>query len=465
MQLTSFSKERPYISQLWEQQRDLIEHIAQFSQNVLVVVAPESGGKSTFAQYCVKSPGSRLRKFLISAKLSSEQRILNKISEKLELISGQLPVDRRLLRSALERKLESSHQNWILYVDDADSLPLEELQAILEFARVEHSPKNQLHLVLFGGESLEKRINSPDFASITQGHCQIVELEPWSLTDIKNVAESFGTNVRLKERDLSQLYSKSKGWPGLFFQEIAMRSIKSKNIKVATKSPSKKDNVSMEAKKKKRILTNPVFLGMFMGIAIAVAYLVPHLWDEEDWSELPANTALMVTNTLQNSVINSTRVENDYDTDSSESLSQADEELFSQQDSRSRTMPLASNVPVIANHAKGEKSGNTYGYTKDEEGLLLSNSQFYTLELAQEGDASRALNFIARHGLKDDAALFRAGNGKKERFVVVYGQYPSASKALSALDKMPGTLQNDKVQPAVRELRGVQEEIRTRKEG
>lgn len=194
-----------------------------------------------------------------------------------------------------------------------------------------------------------------------------------------------------------------------------------------------------------------------MGVSIALAYLVPHLYDDDD--DTPVN-AMMVTNLAQES----------WSSPSDKMLSSGQyfeaQEPAAEEDLRpviKQKPPLAKGVPI----AKESTTENIkrFGYTPDEEKLLLSNSRFYTLELFQHNDVKRALDFVARHKLQDRASLFRTDAGDKNHYVVVYGQYASASKALTALDGMPATIQQDKIQPTVRELKGVQDEIRARKEG
>lgn len=71
------------------------------------------------------------------------------------------------------------------------------------------------------------------------------------------------------------------------------------------------------------------------------------------------------------------------------------------------------------------------------EWLRAQNPKRYTLQLFGSAKEAEAQEFVAKHGLTEAAALFRAKVKGKDWYAVVYGDYAGAAEARAAAGKLP----------------------------
>src|SRR5580700_1969763 len=75
-----------FMTDPWHQQADLIKHINQLDQNVITVIAPFEGGKTTFLKYLLM-PEEALQKVVLTMDNdSSWEEVILQLKEKLGLM-------------------------------------------------------------------------------------------------------------------------------------------------------------------------------------------------------------------------------------------------------------------------------------------------------------------------------------------------------------------------------------------
>ena len=86
--------------------------------------------------------------------------------------------------------------------------------------------------------------------------------------------------------------------------------------------------------------------------------------------------------------------------------------------------------------------------TKNQEGWLWSQDpRHYTLQLAAGTDKNAIETFIKRHQLEGKAVYFHRLRDGKNWYILIYGSYSGYSKAKTAIDQLPTTIQKAKPWP------------------
>ncbi|MFI4937730.1 MAG: SPOR domain-containing protein [Candidatus Berkiellales bacterium] len=113
--------------------------------------------------------------------------------------------------------------------------------------------------------------------------------------------------------------------------------------------------------------------------------------------------------------------------------------------------------PVIKLAEKGKKPTKDKALTVQEKALMTAKSNHYTLQLFGTKSEESVKKFITTHGLASKSHYFKTKRNGSEMYIVVYGDY--ASKEQAKADPVISSLKKDKIQPWVRELKSVQQDI------
>ncbi|MSP53815.1 MAG: hypothetical protein EXR81_06170 [Gammaproteobacteria bacterium] len=122
--------------------------------------------------------------------------------------------------------------------------------------------------------------------------------------------------------------------------------------------------------------------------------------------------------------------------------------------------PVVAPVAPIATATDTTSAVNSGNFTVDEQAILKAHAHEYTLQLANAPSASGAKNYIQRHHLGKVAKYYSRQVNDKTTYTVIYGHYASRNAALSALHKLPTSIQ--KAKPWPRTMSSVQAEIRAK---
>jgi DamX protein len=496
-----------YISSAWQQHADLITHLSQFSQNLLLVTAPEQGGKSTFIAYLAQMSLPTLKRKVIQASAKdTTDSLMQKVAQAFECAWEGMDC----LVNEIERAVETACEEQcsvVLLVDDAHLLSDQLIHSLLQLISSGGEEDAQLHLVLFGEPSLELRLFSDHWNDRLQGKVYTIELESWTLDDIRAFWARDSFAPRLNESQLAALFEKTMGFPG---------SVAHEKSALLGRSNSKGKNMQ-----KSRLLRwglHPVFLGIIMGSLIGGGYLVFNglsdidngstvnlaLASEEAWNNEPIQPQLANLNTYS-PVATKAELTEAYEEDATP-------------DEEGRAMPLASNVPALpvvdipkqeeepivqasidvpepvlensipaqqipppavpavskvtrpvakvqniaqnkAQNKSQNKTQHKVGLSREELHLLSLNKKHYTLQLIGSRTEEKAKQFIAQHGISKKAYTYKTKVSGKDWYVVVYGDYPSKNAAKIAMNTMPPSLKAKELKPWVREVESVHKDL------
>ena len=164
--------------QYFQPKIDLIQHLIQYSQNILLITAPAGGGKSAFAQFCLSHSTPQLKKHLlvITPTLSIET-----IMENIAKGFGMSWPQNGPLSSEAVQKI------WTLFVDDAHLLSSDMLEALVRLVNFHQEPRRQLHLILLGEDKVVEQFSSNRITNLVGSYSTLIELglpTYWSTTRI-----------------------------------------------------------------------------------------------------------------------------------------------------------------------------------------------------------------------------------------------------------------------------------------
>lgn len=213
----------------------------------------------------------------------------------------------------------------------------------------------------------------------------------------------------------------------------------------------------------KQWITHPVLLGAIMGVLIGSTYLIFNSHLEDEGGESPINVA-------QNATADEAKVSPRHATGAIKFHYDKLEESLEE----SHHMPLASQVPQL--EIKPEKQ-ETHALAiedsvelaekpllksldKTEQSLLEAKSEQFTIQLLGARSEQNVKQFIHHHGLDKKAHYVHTKLGQKDWFVVLYGTYASPQEAKAALLTMPLSLKEEGVQPWVRSMVSVEEDMK-----
>ncbi len=484
--------------QYFQPKIDLIQHLIQYSQNILLITASKNGGKSAFAQFCFSQATPQLKKHLlvITPTLSIETMM-----ENIAKGFGMSWPQNGPLSSEAVQKI------WTLFVDDAHLLSPDMLEALVRLVNFHQEPRRQLHLILLGEDKLIEQFSSPRITNLVGSYSTLIELglpTDWQ----KNISQIFSEPVLVKAETPifdSAVLQKTSTVPEKTFTAPEFGSSPTPDFEdpitetdidllddfsdTWPQGQPKKQSVRVPSDYK-HIFSHPVAYGLYLGAILGVGlwswhggkeapqYMTEAAQDAIAASELasapapkpkshkqfaytaPVDPQPMVEPEMQLSELS-------HDDDMNMPMAPIAEsklaskpapkvsknkEIAAQAHKTIKTQKLAKQTPkpsapkTIESHKVAEKS------------ILAKNKHHYTVQLYGSNEAQKVANFKASHGL-DKAWVVKKQHQGKTWHVLVMGDYPTKMQAEKATKQLPDSLHHAKIKPWVREFAGLQDEV------
>ncbi len=470
--------------------------MSQFSQNVLLIIAPHGGGKTTFLQHFLnKTTPALTKKSFTGLSQTTSEDILKKVALSFN-ISWNGPHDLvNQVRTAVAENYSRTQTTWTLFVDDAHLLSNEQLQALVHLVNLDDEPRKQLRLVLLGEPSLELRLFSPEFTAVSHGKIYTIELESWTLQDLQGYLAKEHLSSQLSKDQIAIIYERSRGLPGYAIREV------NDALEHLTTTGKK-----MNKRKSKLLGFHPISFGILAGLVMGGSYLLLNNSGDEEGTSTPVNAAQQaetpwVANEIspkktsptvafhfdkvdtsdiveedmlpeQNTLKHESSVENikHENAESGKAITPKSALEVGQKAviakapivdaPKAQTAQVAKvEVNQVKETAKAQKVSSKKSLSDEENYLLSVDKHHYTLQLLGASKESSINEFIKKHSIEGKAHAFRTKRQGKDWYVVVYGNYSSAHEAKTAAHAMPSSLKNANVQPWVRELNAVHQDI------
>ena len=278
-----------YISSAWQQHADLITHLCHFSQNILLVVGQKGAGKTTFFEHFINNPGAGLKICALKADPENTvEELLKDVAKGFDLNWEGADNTTKQVQAQAIASYQIAHETWMLMIDDAHLLDDMHLAALLQLVQFNEEARQQLHLVLIGGSSLETRLFSPHLATWAQGKVYSIELESWTLHDLKRYFSREGS-LPLAPEQIADIFAKTEGIPGLVVQaQHTIQEPLTTGANIMTKQNAKR-------------WTHPIALGAVAGFLLGGSYLLLNNNQEEEAVSAPVNAAQLENNRLDTS--------------------------------------------------------------------------------------------------------------------------------------------------------------------
>lgn len=440
----------------WQQQAELLAHLCQFSQNILCVVAPPRSGKTEFVKYFMSLSFPSLEKRAISSQCDSVEALMQQIANAFQLSWEQGGTSSQM-KESLAHQHQAQASTWVLVVDDADQLSPECLNALLQLSQINAEPRRQLHLILLGSPALEQTLASKENQLIINGFCHTLELAHLSPAKEKTTTPSPKKDEVLLGLDEKQLFNQDRTNSG------SLTGVAMAKRQTAAISPRK-------------ILSHPITLGALTGVGLGIVYLAMNPLDDAEWQE-PVTHASQLAQVHSDYTVKPTLQSptKKIKVDSGTQVIPEEEQLEELQLNTTKT-PLADDIPELAleksNSQNVKKTSKTtpiqtrnkspekqsQRHSLEEQNLLASNAEYYTLQLMGGRSKSGIKDFIQNHDIADKALTYRKQVNGDDWYVVVLGQYQTKEAAQSAIKQLPTSVQKE-TKPWIRSVGSVQKEI------
>ncbi len=473
-----------YISSAWQQHAELITHLCHFSQNILLILGQVESGKSTFFEYFTSQPNAGLKICTLSATLSGNVESLLQAVASGFALNWENAADTSLaLRTKAIASYQLAHETWVLIIDDAHLLSDEQIAALLQLVQFNEEARAQLHLVLLGESSLEARMFAPNLANYAQGKVYSIELEPWTLHDLKRYFAKNTAIPSLTSEQIADIYARTRGVPGAVIHEERLQQ------------NSFIEGASTMTKQSAKRWTHPIVLGAVTGFLLGGAYLLLNSTQEEEMINAPVNAA-QVEEGWESNTINKPRIDQ-----SDEKIAMEEEPAPIVQSQAAMPAPVkavvvptesvAASAPVAAKVAPEaiaatevktvtsdalaqtntttqtavktadntqtiKQTPVTKALSKEEEYLLTVDKHYYTLQLVGARNEKSVQQYIQKNQLEEHAYLYRTKLSGKDWYVVVLGEYPSMEEAKIAAADFPSHIA---AKPWVREFTSIHKDI------
>jgi type II secretory pathway predicted ATPase ExeA/septal ring-binding cell division protein DamX len=457
---------------------DILLHLTQYGNEMLLVTGPEGCGKSTLMHHFLKKAPANWKICQLDAndKMDPEQ-LLYRLCH-----SFNLPVEPgapNVMTTQVKRQLDqllARTQTVAIVIDDAHRLADSVLVLLTELAKVKNQHSGAiLRIVLFAEPQIKIQLASIELETKPKYPIRKIDLPPFNEQQtgelIRHRTRTAGLQADSTFTDaaISKIYKQSEGIPGdivdlahrvLFEMTPLKRRTKSKHV--ADQTPSGK------ARSPLRLIAASVAV---VAIALLLVFqkdingLYSHNIVHSDLQTDPEHTitALALPELAEEAL----------DTINSEATAIQD----SHQDTPSHNATNFQNKPggakeasqtaVFADAVQHPQKSNTQNTStppslahniRQEPWLLDQNPNHYTVQLVAGYQKTTVNNYLNRHKLPaTDLAYYHSLNKGKDWHSLVYGAYPDYASAKSAVDALPSGVR--KAKPWIRRFRGIQKEI------
>ena len=518
--MTNLEEDMYYPEPTRTQRLDILLHLAQYGNELLLVTGPEGSGKTTMLTQFLKKAGSDWKICQINAhNMLNIEQLLSRISRGFNFPEEKVKIEAAL--SNLKRRLEAmlaTHQTVLIIVDNAQQLTSEVLNVLLEFSNIRNISKGiSLRVLLFSEPQIKIQLASPELQSKQTLPIRKIDLPAFDEQQTGKLIRHRVTTSGLASKSvfndaiISKIYKYSEGWPGAI-TEIA-HQVLFESTPVKRRDSSKPGTTSKPANH-----TIPVIITVIVIFALAalifyqdqinalfnqpvktkattqdasgikqeVKTLAIPAQSAETHSQAetttatiakqspaPANTEMEfpVIDTLKpaDSQSESTAGAGDTVTDTVSKPARQDEPQVNitevtPSESSPTSPPVEGSVPSSAPSPSPAVKQSIHmdetsiPLARQDDWLLAQNPGYFSLQILAGYQASTINTFIGQNRLPQaDLAYYFSLNRGKDWHSLVFGLYTSHSQAEGAARELAKQLPG--VKPWIRSLKSIQEDI------
>lgn len=207
-----------------QQSLDMLQHLTQYSEEVLLVCGELGAGKSTLCQQFLQRAEEHWRCCRIDGQQSVEaDSLFAHLARCYEINLQSMPADQLLAGLQAQLSALQEQRLAVLLVDDAHLLSDDALEIILHLAQLEGEHGKLIRLVLFSEPDIAVRLAEPRFAALPPAHR--MDLKGLSEQDTAGYvmqrlrAAGMSGAMPLDNREIRQIHRNSLGMPGHINQQ------------------------------------------------------------------------------------------------------------------------------------------------------------------------------------------------------------------------------------------------------
>ncbi|MCV6638941.1 AAA family ATPase [Candidatus Albibeggiatoa sp. nov. NOAA] len=406
------------------QRYNLIKHLIQNSEQLLLVLADMGSGKTSLLKQLHTQANENWWIYQIDSTpaLSSEVLLSNLLAEfKVGHEGKPSTVALENLRTHIAATRYKS-QLPILLVDDAHLLPLATLKLLVELA-MQGEAQTRIRVVLFCEPQITSILATPDFAIVHDSLIHTLDIPTLKKSQVKDYIQFYlkGTNYYYQngfddERLIDDIFEQSAGHPNeinLLAYQALQKYVGQQQTLHTTPQPDKNN----------LLWAGLGILGLLFAVAAWLYWTMPELFLGKQPKPIEITMPvqpLVATDSLQ---------------------------------SHTHVIPEDTAPPIVKLSIDDNKP-----LTKDEQWLIQQNGEHYTLQVMGTHDPMNLSVFIQKYQLAN-VRMFETQYQNKAWYVLVTGVYSSRSAADQALSQLPEPLKQQS-KPWVRRLSGIQTAIR-----
>ncbi|KPJ94843.1 MAG: hypothetical protein AMJ53_04260 [Gammaproteobacteria bacterium SG8_11] len=459
---------------------DILLHLTQYGNELLLVTGPEGIGKSTLVhQFLKKTPTNwKICSLEAHAKMDQEQLLFRIChSFNLPLETGSSGVITLSIKRQLDQLL-ASVKTVAIVIDDAHKLPTESLQLLTELAKIKNQHSGALlRIVLFAEPQIKIQFASFELENKLKYPLRKIDLPPFDEQQtgelIRHRTRTAGlvADSTFTDAAIGKIYKQSEGVPGNIV-ELAHRVLfEMTPLKRRTK-PKPMAESSAEKRKWPIGIIAAIVAVIIIALILVFQNEINRLYSskvapKEESTPEQTISALSLPK-LEEDILNveADIFENltDKQLDSAAPGSEeniiagkpATDEQFAESASLGNDSPTEQDTPHLTQTADQIPLARNI---HQESWLLEQNPNYYTLQLVAGYQKNTVNNYLTRHKLPaTELAYYHSLNKGKHWHSLVFGIYPDYSSAKLAIDSLPPAVRRSK--PWIRRLKNIQNEIK-----
>ena len=448
---------------------ELIKHLLEFSEQLLIVTAPHGAGKTTLCQHLASlaEPEWSINLIEGKAELSIEELVHNILSDEVEKNAQEKnPVDK------LNKYLEYCNRNEkipVVFIDNAHELPVKVLRFVIQSACVTEAGL-RWRVVLFSDNSLNTTLEDPQIKSMNTGLFHFIDVLPLNVEQTEfyinyRLTQSGSSGgISFTEGEIKQIHKVSAGLPAKI-NHLARQSLIDPALNTSsTSTNSSKDPFPYKA----------VFLSLTVVFGISIWLSMSG--DEQDEAvhknklQLPPQETTLVDKKIEQANIQETKQAGSEElTKKIDVAVSASPELKPEaEETTKEAVELKEEVPepvlveaspeLPETEQRMETIPSALESIKASDWLQTRISSEYALQLIGAVEVETIASFIAENRMDTDRlAWFKTKQGGEDWYVLIYGMYSDIESARADIKSLAPGLKN--LHPWPRSIADIQQAI------
>jgi len=421
--------QRYYLTPELSQRINLICHLIQNSEQLLLILAETGYGKTALLNQLKKIAETQHEHWWTYSHTStpaiSPETFTSKILAAFNVRHDGKPV--QTLQDSLRNHIAATRYNGqlpILLIDDAHKLPLATLKFIIELS-MQGEPLTRMRIILFCEPQISSILATPEFEIVHNTLVHNLDIPPLSKTQVRDYLQFYIKNSNYRNTHpftseiIKKIYKESEGIPGEI-NHYAGRILHQFGEQRFAQT-------SLSYSKLRWGLPIVIVLILIAGL-IYLKY--PILFQKQPIISEPIVTANVKTtndNLLEHAV------------------EPIEPVIIPTITTTAEAIP---NIPPV---------NTTKPSIKNEAWLKQQNSKHYTLQVLGAYDKMTLSQFIEQHNL-NEVAVYKTSFQGRNWYVLLYGSYSSYNQAATVLAQLPESLLQTK--PWIRTFGSIQKRLK-----